>query len=301
MIRGQCKISELGSEGHIDIPRLKIGGVGLQFFAAYIEPQFKPGSSTKRALELLDVFYAALRDNGDSLMLIESSADIEEARRRGKIGALLSIEGGEALEGSLSVLRMFYRLGFRAIGLTWNERNQIADGLSESRTGGGLTEFGIQVIQEMNRLGMIIDVSHISERGFWDCIELSRQPIIASHSNAKAVCGHVRNLSDEQIVALSRGGGVMGINLAAEFVRDEPPASIDHVVDHIEHIVRLVGSKHVGLGTDYDGIRETPVGLEDVAKLPTLTEALIRRGFSEPQIRDILGGNFLRVIGQVLG
>ena len=240
---GAYCLRDAHEEGHVDIPRLQKGGVNLQFFAAYIEPQFKPDRSLKRALQIFDVFYRELAENRDTLSLVLSSADLESARRENKIGALLSIEGGEALEGDLGVLRMLHKLGVRAIGLTWNERNQIAEGVGECRSGGGLTDFGVSAVQEMNRLGIIVDVSHLSEPGFWDVIKVSDKPIIASHSNAKAVCNHVRNLNDDQIKALAKNGGVMGLNMCDEFLHSEGVAVIDHVVDHIEHVFSLVGDR----------------------------------------------------------
>ncbi|HSL94253.1 MAG TPA: dipeptidase [Bacillota bacterium] len=301
MIRSDFALGEEHPDGHIDLPRLKRGGVDLQFFALYIEPQFKPDRSAKRVLQLLDAFYREQAANADALSVALSVSDIKEARQQGKVAALLSIEGGEALEGDLGVLRMMHRLGVRAIGLTWNQRNEIADGVGEKSAGGGLTDFGRQVVTEMNRLGMIVDVSHLSERSFWDCIETSRQPIIASHSNAKALCGHVRNLTDDQIVALAKNGGVMGINLSSEFLVQEGQASIADVVRHIDHICALVGPEHVGLGADFDGIKEPPFGLMDVSQFPALTEALVEHGFDEIFIKGFLGGNFMRVIETVIG
>jgi len=250
---------------------------------------------------MLDCFYEELAANKDALHLVLSSEDLAVARGLNKVGALISIEGGEALEGDLSVLRMLYKLGVRAIGLTWNERNEIAEGVGECRSGGGLTDFGVKVVQEMNHLGMIVDVSHLSEPGFWDVIEVSTKPIIASHSNAKAICNHVRNLTDEQIKALAKNGGVMGLNMCDEFLRESGEVTLQHVVDHIEHVFSLVGSKHIGLGADFDGITKPPLGLEDCSKFPALTEAMLKRGISEDQVRDVLGLNHLRVIKSVLG
>jgi membrane dipeptidase len=301
VIRSDFSLGAEHSDGHIDLPRLRRGGVNLQFFALYIEPQFKPDRSTKRVLQLLDAFYREQAANTDLLSVALSAQDIRTARNEGKIAALLSIEGGEALEGDLGVLRMLYRLGVRAIGLTWNERNQIADGVGEKSSGGGLTDFGRQVVAEMNRLGMIVDVSHLSERSYWDCIEASAHPIIASHSNAKALCGHVRNLNDDQIKALAKKGGVMGINFSSEFLVSEGQAQISDVVRHIAHICALVGPDHVGLGADYDGITVPPLGLLDVSHFPALTQALVEHGFDEADIRGFLGGNFMRVIEQIIG
>lgn len=289
-------------DGHVDIPRLRFGGVGLQFFASYIEPEFKPERALKRALQFCDGFYRELQDNPLDLHHILSYADVLKAQGEKKIGALLSIEGGEALEGDLGALRMLHRLGVRSIGLTWNERNQIAEGVGDCRSGGGLTDFGVSVVLEMNRLGMIVDVSHMSEPGYLDVLAVSKQPIIASHSNARALCNHVRNLTDPQILALQKNGGVMGINFASDFVRSGERATVSDVVNHIVHIASLTGScDHVGLGSDYDGIPTTPTGLEDVSKLPALTKEMLRREFTEVEIRAVLGGNFLRVMAAVLG
>lgn len=300
IIRSNFLLAKEHGDGHVDLPRLKRGGVDLQFFALYIEPSYKFERSVKRTLQLLDAFYGQYECNRDTMLLVRSTEDIYRAKQEGKLAALLSIEGGEALEGDLGVLRILYRLGVRAIGLTWNERNQIADGVGEKSAGGGLTDFGREVVREMNSLGMVIDVSHLSEKGFWDCIDVSCVPVIASHSNARSQCDHVRNLTDDQIKALAARGGVMGINLSSDFLVAEGQASIDDVVRHIDHIVALVGLEHVGLGADYDGITVPPVGLEDVGKLPALTLALLERGFSEEAIRGFLGENFMRVLQEVL-
>jgi len=300
--RGEYRLGELHFAEHVDIPRLRQGGVDVQFFAAYIGAEYKPDRAVKRTLQLLDCLHREIEANQDTLRLILKASDIDSLKSQRQIGVLISIEGGEALEGELAALRIYHRLGVRAVGLTWNERNQIAEGVGECRSGGGLTDFGVSVVAEMNRLGMIVDVSHISEPGFYDVLEVSKHPIIASHSNARAVCGHVRNLTDRQIRALAANGGVVGMNFAPEFLVEHGEAHLDDVVTHIDHIVNLLGnSKHVGLGGDLDGISHTPVGLEDVTKYPALTEALLRRGYSEEALLDVLGLNHLRVIRTVLG
>ncbi|HEY8496697.1 MAG TPA: dipeptidase [Limnochordales bacterium] len=286
--------------GHVDLPRLVAGGVDLQIFALWVDARQRRGGFTVRCLELLEAVEREVAAHPDRLQLILTRRDLEAARAAGKIGVLLSIEGGEALEGSLAALRAFYRLGVRALGLTWNGRNELADGCGDADSGGGLTAFGRRVVQEMNRLGMVVDVSHLSERGFWDVLEISQHPIIASHSNARAVCDHRRNLYDAQIRALAERGGVMGMNFCPEFLRSDGPATLDDVVRHIDHIVNLVGPDHVGLGSDFDGIDSTPIGLEDVSRLPALTEALLARGYDEASVAKILGGNFLRVFQSVL-
>ena len=179
-------------------------------------------------------------------------------------------------------------------------RNQLADGVTDSRTGGGLSEFGVKVVEELNRLGVIIDVSHLSDTGFWDLIAVTTEPIIASHSNSRAVCGHARNLTDDQIRALADLGGVMGINFSPNFIH-LTRADVASVVDHIDHIVKLVGVDYVGLGSDFDGIRGTPKGLEDVSKMPNITLELVHRGYSEEEISKILGENHLRIFKDIVG
>jgi membrane dipeptidase len=288
-------------QGHIDLPRLRAGGVDVQFFAAYIEPIYKPDRSLRRTLQIFDAFYTELELNADQMMLVQKAEDIKTAQAAGKIAAVLAIEGGEALEGDLGVLRMLHRLGVRSIGLTWNERNNIADGVGDCRSGGGLSEFGAQVIAEMNRLGILVDVSHLSDPGFWDVIEISKFPIIASHSNSRAVCKHRRNLTDDQIKALAKNGGVMGMNFSASFVRSDGQAKLSDLLDHIDHIVQLVGPWHVGLGSDFDGISASPEELTDASQMPLITAGLVKRGYSNADIRLILGGNYLRVFEQVWG
>ncbi len=301
MKRDAYRLTNRNEEGHLDFPRMREGGVDVQFFAAYIEPIYKPDRSLKRTLQIFDAFFTEMEANADQVKIIKKAADIRQAQAEGKLAAVLAIEGGEAVEGDLGVLRMLHKLGVRCIGLTWNERNNIADGVGDARSGGGLTVFGAALIEEMNRLGILVDVSHLSDAGFYDVIEISKHPIIASHSNARAVCGHRRNLTDDQIKALAKNGGVMGMNFAAAFVKDDGKPTLDHLLDHIDHIVNLVGPAHVGLGSDFDGISATPEGLTDVSKMPLITEGLLKRGYSDKDIKLILGGNYLRVFEQVWG
>lgn len=295
----------LGSKtfaGHLDIPRMKEGGVDVQFFAVFIEEIYKPDRSLKRTLQLIDCFYKEIEKNQDDISLVTNYNQIEEVNRAGKIAAILSIEGGEALEGDLGVLRVLYRLGVRLLTLTWNQRNQIADGIGESRTGSGLTEFGLKVIDEMNRLGMLIDVSHLSETGFWDVIKRSKAPIVASHSNCYNLCPHPRNLKDEQIKALADKGSVIGITFVPNFLTQEKRrTNVKDVVKHIDYLVEKVGVDCVGLGSDFDGTDSLPLGLEGVDKIPNITEGLLDRGYKEKDIKKILGENFLRVFKDVVG
>lgn len=292
------KLGELSTSGHLDLPRMKAGGIDVQFFAVFVHPSTK--KYLRRAMELIDFFYQQIEDNKDEIKMVTGASEIDLALNSGKKAAILSVEGGHVLEGSIGVLRILYRLGVRCLTLTWNGRNEIADGVAERGTGGGLTEFGKRVVREMNKLGMLVDVSHLSGAGFKDVLTISEAPIIASHSNCCSVYEHPRNLTDEQIVALANKDGVIGINFYPEFI-GKGEASLDAIIDHIDHIISLVGSDHLGLGSDFDGIDKTPADLDDASKIPNLTNSLLKRGYKEEDIRKILGKNFLRVIKEVLG
>lgn len=294
--------AERSDKGHVDLPRLSESGVDLQVFAAYIQPEYKIERALHRVMQLADRFYQMLDARKDKMALFTKVSDVYEAERTEKIAAMLSIEGGEAVEADLGILRMLHKLGVRAITLTWNERNQIADGAAEGRTKGGLTNFGVELVGEMNKLGMVVDVSHLSDTGFFDVIQTTKSPIVASHSNCRALCNHRRNLTDEMIKLLADNGGVMGMNFAPAFVDEKKDnASLERVLDHVDHIVKVVGADYVGLGSDFDGIESTPKGLEEVTKMPYFTEGLMKRGYKEDDIVKILGGNFLRVFKKVIG
>ncbi|MDD3654192.1 MAG: dipeptidase [Desulfotomaculaceae bacterium] len=293
---GRC-LAGPSAKGQLDLSRLKKGGVNVQFFSAFIDPDYKL-TALHRALELIDLFYREIEGNNNVVLHAKSMLDIEEALSSDKIAAFLSIEGGEALEGSLGILRLMYRLGVRSITLTWNGRNELGDGVGEEKTGGGLTRLGEEAVVEMNRLGMLVDVSHLSENGFWDVLSVSRQPVIASHSNCRALCNHPRNLNDQQIKALANQGGVMGITFVPDFLGDNP--SIAQVLAHIDHAIAVGGPDCVGIGSDFDGTGSLPTGLEDCSRLPAITSGLLERGYSENAIKKVLGGNFMRVIGQVI-
>jgi membrane dipeptidase len=296
------KFGERSSKGHVDLPRLLESGVDLQIFAVYIQPEYKIERALHRALQVIDRFYKELHDHEDKMMLFTKVSDVREAEKHGKIAAMLSIEGGEAVEADLGILRMLHRLGLRAMTLTWNERNQIADGAGEGRTKGGLTNFGVELVKEMNNIGMVVDVSHLSDPGFFDAIETTTKPVIASHSNCRAICNHRRNLTDDMIKILADNGGVMGMNFSAAFVdENKEKATLERVLDHVGHIVKVASVDHVGIGSDFDGIENTPKGLEDVTRMPYLTEGLLKRGYKEDDIRKILGENFLRVFSEVIG
>jgi len=286
---------------HTDLNRMSGYDGFVQFFAAFIEPHYSGAYALKRGIEIVDAAYLEEEKHGQKFSVCTSSRDIEKALSENKIAGILSIEGGEALNGDLSALRMFYKLGVRSLCLTWNHRNEIADGQEEDITGGGLSHFGRSVIAEMNSLGMLIDVSHISERGFWDVIELTTSPIIASHSNARAICNHKRNLTDDQINALAKNKGVMGINFYPPFLTKSKSAALTDIINHIEHIAGLTGCDYIGFGADFDGIETTPkdvCGVEDVEKVLNTLAAL---NYSDSDIKKIAGENFLRIIKTVCG
>ncbi len=288
--------------GHLDIPRLNEGGINVQVFAVFIEDIYKQNNSLKRTLQLIDCFLNEVEKNQEKISLITNYHQIKETNKKKKIAAILSIEGGEALEGDLGILRVLHKLGVRLLTLTWNQRNQIADGVNESQTGSGLTKFGLKVIDEMNRLGMLIDVSHLSETGFWDVIEKSKVPIVASHSNCYALCPHPRNLKDDQIKALAGKRGVIGVTFVPNFLTlEKRKTTVEDVVKHIDYLVEKIGVDYIGLGSDFDGTEVLPFGLEGAEKIPNITIELVKRGYKERDIKKILGENFLRVFKEVVG
>ncbi|RQD75443.1 MAG: membrane dipeptidase [Candidatus Syntrophonatronum acetioxidans] len=286
-------------KGHIDLPRLREGGVKVQVFALYVESKYNPWRSLERCLELYECFMQTAEDNQGEIELARSLEKVIKICNEGKIAALLSIEGGEVLQGRLEILRVLYRLGIRMLTLTWNHRNQLGDGVYEKVTGGGLTRFGRDVVKEMNKIGMIIDVSHLSEPGFWDVLEISEYPVIASHSNTAALCSHPRNLKDEQIKALGERGGLVGVNFCPSFVSVENPC-LSVLLDHIDHIVNLTGIEHVGIGSDFDGIDKAIEGLDDVSSINNITYGLLNRGYGKRDIKKIWGENYLEFFKNTL-
>lgn len=308
--------SHTGS-GHVDITRLKEGGVGGAFFAAYVAARYVEGNhSANRALQMIDsVRYDIVARYPNDFMLATSVKDIEEAHRRGKIAALIGIEGGHAIEDSLRLLRDYYDLGVRYMTLTHTNTNNWADSSGDISNPAvkhhdGLTDFGKDVVREMNRLGMMVDISHVADKTFWDALAVSRAPIFASHSSARALTNVPRNMTDEMIAALAKKGGVVDVNFNCGFIsqksadaearKENPPrATLADVVAHIDHIRQVAGIDAVGIGSDFDGIECTPEGLDDVSKFPNLTRALLEKGYTAEDIRKIYGGNFLRVMRAV--
>lgn len=302
-IKGSVNILTRNSEGHSDIPRLMEGGVSAQVLALFIPTDELPSGPLRYTLHLMDIFFKAMEESGGKVVLARKAADIKKAKEEGRLAVILSMEGAEGLEEDLSVLRMLHRLGLRMVGIAWSRRNRAADGVTEEGLDEGLTPYGVELVRELNRLGIIIDVSHLAPKGVAQVLKLSNHPVVASHSNAYALCPHYRNLTDAQIKAIAEKGGVIGVNFVPRFLSPRPEkASIDDVLDHIEYLVRVGGINCVGLGSDFDGFTDPPPrGLEDATCFPRIADGLLKRGYSEDQVEKIMGGNFLRVFEEVAG
>lgn len=336
------------SRGHTDIPRMREGGLGAQFFAVYVAASYVEGNhSANRALQMVDtVQHDIVGRYPDTFQLCYTADDIEAAHKRGKIAALMGIEGGHAIEDSLRLLRDFYLLGIRYITLTHGNTNNWADAAGDANSPGvkhhdGLTNFGKDVVREMNRLGIMVDVSHVADKTFWDALEVSSAPVFASHSSCRALSNVPRNMTDEMIQALAKKGGVIQICFSCDFLSQKAAdaaaqnnqalqekirqqtegrsltpeerrelmrklreevgikpvrATLDDVVAHIDHVVKIAGVDYVGIGGDFDGVGCVPEGLDDVSKFPNLTRALLEKGYTASDIRKIYGGNLLRVM-----
>jgi membrane dipeptidase len=319
-------ISSTGSKQHTDLARLKAGGVGAVFFAAYVGPEYAASrTSAIRALQMIDTIRTDIvAQHRNDFVLAQSAQELAAAHRRGRIAALIGIEGGHAIEDNLRLLHDFYELGVRYMTLTHTNTNNWADSSgdmdkSEVKHHNGLTNFGKQVVAEMNRMGMVVDVSHVSDKTFWDALETSRAPVFASHSSCRTICNVARNMTDEMIVAMAKKGGVIQINFYSAFLSQKsadadrlaeagmsgkekpalPAAGLEDVVAHINHVVKIAGIEAVGIGSDFDGVKSVPTGLEDVSKFPNLTRSLLEEGYSASDIRKIYGGNTLRVMRAV--
>jgi membrane dipeptidase len=302
-----------------DLPRMKKGGMGAQFFAAYVAPKYVEGNhSANRALQMIDtVRHDIIEKYPNDFLLATTAAGIRRAHKQHKIAALLGIEGGHAIEDSLRLLRRYYDEGVRYMTLTHTNSNHWADSSGDSnQPNHGLSPFGKEVIAEMNRLGMMVDISHVSDKTFWDALETSKAPIFASHSSCRAISPAPRNMTDEMIAALAKKGGVVQINLSCDFLNPDvlkaeaaagtetaagtkPRATLADVVSHINHVVAIGGVGAVGLGSDFDGISCAPVGLDGVDKWPNLTRALLEEGYTAAEIRKIYGENTLRLMAEV--
>jgi membrane dipeptidase len=276
-------------------PKLTKGGVGLQACAIYIPEDAVRQRAFETSLEMVDLFYTEVMS--EETILIRDFNDVLRWKNENKLGLLLTLEGADAVEGDLVKLHTLYRLGVRWVGLTHNPANQVADGVGEER-GAGLSNFGKEFVRELNRLKMGIDVSHLSEKGFWDVIEISTQPIFASHSNTKAYLNHRRNLTNDQIKAIISIDGMIGITYVPYFTSVNEQVSIEELLPHIEQICALGGEKHIGLGSDFDGISKTIVGLEDSSRTYNLINLLLQH-YPEDFVRGIAGENWFNYMKRI--
>ncbi len=279
----------------VDIPKLRRAGVGLTFFAVCSpRPRLRPGFRTWKDFAFIRYFKEVMASHPD-LEQAFSATDARRIQAQGRIPVVLSIEGAGILLNDPGRLQTLYEAGVRAIGLVWNITNTLADSARDEPKWGGLSPVGRDAVREMNRLGIMVDVSHASEAAFWDILETSTRPVYASHSNAHALRQHARNLKDEQIRAIAERGGIIGVAFHRTFLkRGRGPATIEDVVAHVQHIARVGGIGCVAIGTDFGGGAILPAGLGDIGKLPALVEALLRAGFSEQEVRAIMGGNAMR-------
>jgi membrane dipeptidase len=341
---GHVDISQRLPDGQVDIPRLKEGGMRAPFFALWVPTYYKGAEAVRRTLDLRDAMQGVFDRYPDQIEMATTAGDLERIVKAGKIAAVLTLEGGHQIDDDLGVLRMYQRMGIRAMTLTHFRNNNWADSSTDNPQHNGLTDFGKQVVREMNRIGMIVDISHVSDKTFYDALAVTTKPVIASHSSVRAIAEIPRNMTDDMLKALARNGGVVGINFGAGFVNPKdaratmaninsmaaqepnltgkalddfaakeyqreqgpPPhpsaATIDDVIANIDHVAKVAGIDHVGIGTDFDGIgNDVPKGLEDASKMPTLAAALRKKGYSEADVEKVMGGNFLRVMKQVIG
>ncbi|MEK6375631.1 MAG: dipeptidase [Acidobacteriota bacterium] len=326
------------STGHFDYPRMKAGGLDAEFFAAYVPRSYANKGAAAFTMKIMETIHEMVEHYPTWVRWADSSSGIRAAVRDGKRAILIGIEGGHAIEDSLDLLRAFYRFGARYMTLTHTNSNGWADSSGDEAKHNGLSPFGKQVIQEMNRLGMLVDVSHVSDKTFYDVIATTKAPVIASHSSSRAIADHARNMTDDMLSALGKNDGVCMVNFYPVFLSNEagaayrareaklkpsiaelkakdpaegevykegvkklmaenplPKVAWTVIVDHIDHIAKVAGVEHVGIGSDFDGIGAIPEGMEDVSKLPKIRAELKRRGYSEADIRKIMGENFMRV------
>ncbi|MBI5471310.1 MAG: membrane dipeptidase [Ignavibacteriae bacterium] len=281
---------------HSDLPRFFDGGVDAQMFAIWPSPTQFPSAGYARSIQMIDSFDVQVTRNAPLFAQARTSAEIEQVAASGKMVGILGVEGGHAIEDNLNKLIALYQRGARYLTITWNNSTSWATAAADAQSATrGLSEFGRQVIRTMDSLGMIIDVSHTGIKTIEDILQTSTKPIIASHSGARALRNHYRNLTDAQLTAIAQRGGVVGVVFYPPFLSASSTVNIDTVIRHIDYIKNLVGIDHVALGSDFDGIEVTPVGLENVTKFPSLTLALLRRGYTSTDVKKILGENYMRV------
>jgi membrane dipeptidase len=342
MIYESFDLGARASQGHVDIPRMREGGLDAVFFSIWMPGTLSGPDVVKRSLRQIDAVREQVRRHPQDLVLATTAVEVRKAQEQGKIAVLMGMEGGHMIDDDLGVLRMYAELGVRYLTLTHFQNNHWADSSTDTPEHNGLTEFGKDVVRELNRLGVMVDISHVADKTFYDVLEISKAPLMASHSSCRAISDHPRNMGDDMIRALASKGGVIQINYEITFLSQEardkkaadgervenidrefdklcgentaceirereridreamergelPQVSWQKIVEHIDHVVKLVGPDHVGLGSDFDGA-SMPLGMDDVSKLPRLTEALLSKGYREEDIEKILGGNLLRVM-----
>jgi membrane dipeptidase len=279
-----------------DIPRLRMGGVGAQFWSAYVPVRMQGASAVQGTLEQIDLIHRLVDRYPDTFELARTADDIERIVASGRIASLIGVEGGHAITGSLATLRMFFALGVRYLTLTHSTNVPWADSATDSPRLGGLSPFGEEVVREMNRLGMLVDLSHTSPATMAHAIRVSDAPVIFSHTSARAIFDHPRNVPDDVLRLLPENGGVVMVTFVPEFLARDGRATLAHVADHLDHVRAVAGADHTGIGSDFDGIPAAPEGLEDVSRFPALTAELLRRGWSDEDVRKAMGGNVLRVM-----
>jgi membrane dipeptidase len=337
--------------GHLSLDKVHRGNLGAEFFSIWVDPEINQGHFAQHTFDLIDSVYEQAAHHPDRMMMAFSVADIERAHKEHKLAALMGIEGGHSIENDMHLLRDYYRLGVRYMTLSWSNTNEWADSSGDIddpkiQHHNGLTDFGKQVVLEMNRLGMMVDISHVADKTFWDAIATTKAPVIASHSSARALVNAPRDMTDDMLRAVARNGGVVQVNFFSGFddetyrkasaaqSKDQAAAiqsyidgmraqgkpvnyiEVDHLerewmakiprppfsvlIDHIDHIAKVAGVDHVGLGSDFDGVSgATPQGMDSAADLPKITQALLDRGYNAEDIKKILGGNLLRVFASV--
>jgi membrane dipeptidase len=339
--------------GHLSLDKARRGNLGAEFFSIWVDPDTNQGHFARHTFDLIDSVYEQAARHPDRMMMAFSPNDIDRAHKEHKLAALMGIEGGHSIENDIHLLRDYYRLGVRYMTLSWSNTNEWADSSGDIddpkvEHHNGLTDFGKQVVLEMNRLGMMVDISHVADKTFWDAIATSKAPVIASHSSARALVNAPRNMTDDMLRAVTKNGGVVQVNFFSGFVdedyrkanlaqaKDEaaavqqyvdrmkaegktvsyvdedrierkwtakiPRPPLKSLIDHIDHVAKVAGIDHVGLGSDFDGVSgATPQGIDSAADLPKITQALLDRGYSADDIRKILGGNLMRVFREVEG
>jgi membrane dipeptidase len=333
------------TNGHIDVPRMREGGLDALFFSIWVPSRVTGPPAVRRSLELIDAVREAVRTHPGDLVLATTATDVRRAAAERKIAALMGMEGGHMIDDNLGILREYAALGVRYLTLTHFKNNNWADSSTDTPAHNGLTPFGKDVVRELNRLGVMVDISHVADKTFYDVLEVTTTPVIASHSSCRAIANHPRNMSDEMLRALAKNGGVVMINYHAAFLSEEfrvasekssgtvvdameamskkcggneacttlegeridreammkgelPKVTWEKIIEHIDHAVKLGGADHVGLGSDFDGAT-MPIGMDDAANLPVITDALLKKGYTEQDIEKILGGNILRVMEAV--